>query len=153
MRVRDIMSAPPVTASAEATIEELARLMLATHIGSVVIVDAQGGLAGLVTEADLAAKEAGVPFSLVRAPQVFGTWIGEDGIERAYDAARGLLARDVMDRDPLTADADDTIERAVQRMVRREADRVVAVRGREPVGILARHDLLRLLAPRTAARA
>ncbi len=50
--VRELMSAPPVTCSASASLADAARLMHDHHIGSVVVVDGPK-VAGIVTERDL----------------------------------------------------------------------------------------------------
>lgn len=52
--VRDIMSTPLITIGAEAPVEEAARLMSEYRIRRLVVIDASGMLAGLVTASGLA---------------------------------------------------------------------------------------------------
>lgn len=52
-RVQDFMKSPVVTVTQEATVQEIARLMVNQKISSVVVVDAQERLLGIVTEKDL----------------------------------------------------------------------------------------------------
>lgn len=145
MKAREIMSSPAITIPETATLEHAAKLMTDKHIGGLPVVDADGRLVGFITDSDFAAKEQGVPFSLFRAPQVLGHWLGREGIERIYESARNLLVRDFMSRPPIWANEDDPIDRVARLMMERDVNRVVIARDGRPVGIVARHDLLRLL--------
>lgn len=93
-----------------------------------------------------AANSHGMSFSRFRAPQLFGNWIGREQIERLYDAARSLEARDVMSSPVVTVTEDKPIEKAIQIMGSRGFKRIPVVRGNIPVGIIARNDLLKLMA-------
>ena len=53
LRVEDIMSTPPITASRNDPIEDMAKIMYDNLIGSVLIVDEEGKLEGIVTERDM----------------------------------------------------------------------------------------------------
>ena len=145
MKVVDIMVKPVVVVQEETTLEEIARIMLESRIGGLPVVDRDGKLVGIVTESDFAAKECGIPFSLVRAPQLFGTWMSREGVEHLYATARTLTARDIMQTRLITVTEDDTLEHVLQAMMRHDVNRVPVVRGRIPVGIVARRDLLRLM--------
>lgn len=142
----DVMTTPVVTAREDATLEELARLMLAHGIGCVPIVDDAGRLVGIVTESDFVAKERGVPFSAYRTPQLFGQWLSHEGVEQIYALGRTLTARQVMRAPVITAREDDPITDVMERLVRYDIARIPVVSDGVPVGIIARHDLLKLLA-------
>lgn len=153
MKAHDLMTSPVVTASEDATLEDIARLMIDRRIGGVPIVDAEGRIVGIITKTDFGAKEGHVPFSLFRAPQVFGRWLDKQGLQRIYEEARSMKARDVMTRNVVTASEDDEIEKVVRHMFERDVSRVPIVRERKPVGIVARHDLLRVMMGDQDARA
>ncbi len=53
VRVRHLMTRPPVTVHLGATIERAARLMLEQHIHRLVVVDDEGSPIGVVTTSDL----------------------------------------------------------------------------------------------------
>lgn len=146
MKAREIMSSPAITVPETATLEEAAKLMVDNHVGGLPVVDSAGRLVGFITDSDFAAKERGVPFSLFRAPQVLGQWMGREGIERIYESARKLLVRDFMSRPGVWASEDDPVDRVARLMMDRDINRVVIARDGRPVGIVARHDLLRILA-------
>jgi len=53
MRVADIMEVPPVTVTEETTIDDAAKFMWEKNIGSVIVVDKDGVMRGIVTEKDV----------------------------------------------------------------------------------------------------
>jgi CBS domain-containing protein len=145
MKVKEIMVQPVVIVHEDTSLEEIARIMLERRIGGLPVVNDQGKLSGIVTESDFAAKERGVPFSTFRAPQLFGQWIGKEGTERLYAAARTMTAREIMRERVITVTEEDTLETVLQRMLRHDINRVPVVRDDTPVGIVTRHDLLNLM--------
>jgi len=52
-KVRDLMEVPPVTMVMTATVDEAASVMWEKNIGSVIVVDDSGVMAGIVTERDM----------------------------------------------------------------------------------------------------
>lgn len=150
MLARDVMQAPVVTAPSDATAEEVARLMLERGIGAVVIVDGAGDLAGIVTETDFTGKDVILPYSRYRSPGVLGRLLSGGDLDSALQAGRLLTARQVMTH-PVTVVHETTpIEDIAELMIHGDITRVPVVRDGKPIGIVARHDLLRLLAPPAA---
>lgn len=146
MKAREIMTQPVITVKPDATLDEIARLMLTYNIGCVPVVDGQGKLCGIVTESDFSAKEHGIPFSTLRLPQVFSQWMPKEGIERIYEAAKKMTAKEIMTCDVITLKEDDAVEQALTLMLKHDIHRLPVVRDGKPVGMLARHDLLKLMA-------
>lgn len=145
MKVRDIMSQPVITAHEEASLEEVAKLMLEHEIGAVPVVDDRGRLVGIITESDFTGKERGFPFSAYRAPQVFGEWLEPDGLERIYAVARTRKAKEIMSAPVVTAEEDEPVTAVVERMIHYDLHRIPVVRDGVPVGMVTRHDLLKLM--------
>ena len=145
MFVRQIMVSPVVTVDEDCSLEEAAKIMLAQNVGGLVVVDASGDLCGIVTESDFVAKEKGIPFSIYRFPQMFGEWMPHEHVERIYDAARRRAVSEVMSHSVVTVTEVDTIETVLEKMLTGGLHRLPVVRGRKPVGIVTRHDLLRLM--------
>jgi signal-transduction protein with cAMP-binding, CBS, and nucleotidyltransferase domain len=56
MRVSELMHTPPVTCPSSMTVRDVARMMRDRNVGSVVVIDAIGYLAGIVTDRDLAVR-------------------------------------------------------------------------------------------------
>lgn len=151
MRVSDIMTQPVVTVTEQTTLEEVAQTMLSQRIGGVPVINQQGHLTGIITESDFAAKEKGMPFSTFRAPQVLGQWLTPNGFARICAAAKQMQAREIMRHPVVTIREDQTVEDALQLLLRHNINRLPVVRQGIPVGILARHDLLRLMASQSVA--
>ena len=122
MRTRDIMTSPVVTVAPDVILKDVAALLVERGINAVPVVDAGDRLCGIVSEADLLTLET---------------------------PARGgqpHTAREVMSQSVYTL-AEDTDAAAAARMMLRHGLRSVpVVAGERVVGIVARRDLLRLVA-------
>jgi CBS domain-containing protein len=145
MLARQIMNSPVVTVHTTTKLVEVARTMIEGKLGCVPVVDDQGCFRGLITQSDFAAKEHGIPFSTLQLPQVFHQWIPPSGIETLYQKARDLTAADIMSTEPAVATEDTSIDEVVRIMLDRNINHVPILRGCVPVGIVSRHDLLRLM--------
>lgn len=144
MKVKDIMTEPVITIGEDTPLQKVAQIMLNDRIGGVPVINERGDLTGIVTESDFIAKEKCVPFSMFRAPQLFGSWLGKDA-ERLYATAANIAAREIMTRNVVTVTENASIEEVLELMLRYDINRIPVVRGRKPVGIVARRDLLRVM--------
>jgi signal-transduction protein with cAMP-binding, CBS, and nucleotidyltransferase domain len=122
MRVSELMHTPAVTCRSDATIAQVARLMRDRNVGSVVVVDDVGYLAGIVTDRDVALRGVGEGRS------------GDLAIEH-------IMSRNVATI-PLLADASDAAAIMAKRSVRRLP---VVDENDTPHGMLALDDLVRQL--------
>lgn len=145
MKARDIMTHPLRTVGEDCTLEEAARCMLAHNIGCLPVTNPEGKLAGILTESDFAAKQKGIPFSLYRFPQVFGDWLPKQGVEKMYAAARSRRVKEFMSRAVVCVDIADDVEVVIAKMLKTGFHRLPVVAEGLPVGVIARHDLLRLM--------
>jgi CBS domain-containing protein len=146
MKVSEIMSTPPVTVDESTSLEDVARLMLDKGIGCVPVVDANGSISGVVTESSFSAKSKGIPFSTFRAPQLLGRWLSDVSVANIYAEARQTPVSEIMVKNVVTITEDESVNRAVELMLQHDINRVPVVRDGRPVGMIARHDLLRLMA-------
>ena len=122
MRVSELMHTPAVTCRPKATIAEVARLMRDRNVGSVIVVDAVGYLAGIVTDRDVAVRGVGEGRS------------GDMAVE--YVMSRNVATV------PLHADVAD----AAGIMAKRRVRRVPVVDEEDtPHGLVALDDLVRQL--------
>src|SRR4051794_31274508 len=138
MRVRDIMSKRVVTATIATSFQELVDLMIRHGVSGIPVIDGDGRPIGIVTEADIIAKEAYRSF-LFRPPD---RSIGHQ--ENTWAAkSRGLRAGDLMTVPARTVHPDDLVRMAAARMVAIGVNRfpVVDDSGRL-VGIVSRNDVL-----------
>lgn len=149
LRARDIMTPNPITVGPDATLEQVARLMLEHQIGAVPVVDAEGRFLGLIREEDFLAQERPIPFSAYRAPQLFGHWVGPEGIERIYEQARKLKAAQVAKPPEVVVTEDTPLGELAERMVAASVRHVPVLREGQLVGIVTRHDVLKAVAGRS----
>lgn len=150
MKIKEFMSQPATVVGEDASLEEVALTMLGQNIGCVPVVDAHGKIRGIITESDFAAKEKGIPFSTFRAPQLFGQWVDKGMVERIYETARKMTAKEIMSHHAVTVTEDQGAEEAIELLLKYDVNRLPVVRDGAPVGIVSRHDLLRLMAPKMA---
>lgn len=122
-RVREVMSAPVVTATPGMTLEDAARRMAAEKVSSVITLDAAGRAAGILTERDLLHA------------------LGRRGAAAAAEPVAGFLTSPVHD-----IRADAFVYKALGRMMRRSVRHLVVVdpATRVAVGMLTGRALLRL---------
>ena len=143
--VGEIMSRPVVTASEGATLAEIARLMLERRIGCVPLVDAQGKISGIVTEADLTGRGRYNRVAGDRISYVFGRSASTEELEARYRDGQAIAASEVMSSPVVTAADDELVVDVVQRMLRSERGCLPVVRDGVLVGIVTRHDLLKMI--------
>lgn len=87
--VKNVMNSPPITASSDASIQELAKLMRDNYVGSVIITD-KGNVVGIVSEKDIVTKAVTkdeLP-SKIKAEEIMEKVIGIESEESITKAAR-----------------------------------------------------------------
>jgi CBS domain-containing protein len=125
MRTKDIMTSPVVTVTPDTSLKDVAALLVERAINAVPVVDADDRLCGIVSEADLLGLEAAAPGARTVAPHT---------------------AREVMSQSVYTLATDTDATAAARMMLRHGLKSVPVVAGDRVVGIVARRDLLRLVA-------
>lgn len=145
---QDIMSTPPQTVTEATDLAAAAQLMLDGRIGCVLVIDPHGALLGIVTQTDYTAKHKGIPFSTLACPQVFGEWIGPDGVNRIYEAARTRAVGEIMSQPVSTVSPETPMEDVLAMMLDREIKHVPVVRDGRPLGMITPHDVLKLMRSR-----
>ncbi len=144
--VRDIMSKDPVTASPDMTVTEAAHLIVERRIGALPVID-QGALIGIVTEGDLIMQDVKLEFpsylhlldGYILYPPSTARF--ESELKKAVAAS----VRDVMTSNPLTIQADSSIEDAATMLVERDVSRLPVMEGERLVGIVSKSDIVRSL--------
>lgn len=142
MNVREVMTCDVVTATPDTPLPRVIDDLIVHGISGMPVVDAQRRVLGVVSEADVVAKEAYGPRH--RALGVLGALL-RGHQNRWTSKASGMTAGDVMTQPPVTAGPDDSVRRAAARMVTLSVKRlpVVDESGRL-IGIISRRDVMRL---------
>jgi CBS domain-containing protein len=133
VRVREVMSSPVVTVPPDMRLKEVADLLVRHGISAVPVVD-DDELVGIVTEADL------LPLELTPDPRAH--------LAPPPDPPSGVprVAAQVMTWPVLALPEDADAAEAARLMLERRIRSIPVVRGRQVVGIVARRDLLEVLA-------
>jgi CBS domain-containing protein len=126
MRTCDVMSSPVVSVPPDAPLKEVAAALVEHGINAVPVVDAGDRLIGIVSEADLLSLETGPGRGPVQA--------------------RPRTAGEVMRQSVYTLTGDTDATAAARLMLRHRLKSVPVVAGERVVGMVARRDLLRLIA-------
>lgn len=144
MQVRDVMTRNVISVKADESILSAARLMLQNRISGLPVLDASGGLVGIVTEGDFLRR--GELGTTKRRPRWVEFLLGPGKLAEEYVHQSGRKVFDVMTRDPRTVSEDDTLETVVAQMERHRVKRLPVVRQGKLVGIISRANLLHALA-------
>lgn len=144
MRAKDIMTVPVVTVSPKASVGDAAALMVRHDVSCLVVVDRGGEIVGILTHSDFALHRKFMPLgdNLYR---ILGTWADPGSLEQVTHSVRNRALGDVMARDVVVVTEDADVSEVVDTMLRRRVNRLPVVRGKELVGIITRHDLLKIM--------
>jgi CBS domain-containing protein len=145
MEARELMMQPVATVRPSATLAEVIRVMLDRRIGCVPVVDERGKLCGIVTESNFADKVRCVLVSTAVVPHLFDAAMPRGAAARVREAARTTLVKEVMTAPVVTVEEGTHAEAVACLLDRHGFDHVVVVRDGTPVGIVSRHDFLRLM--------
>jgi CBS domain-containing protein len=139
MKVRDVMTSEVVSVAPSTRLKDLARLLSERRISGVPVVDG-GVLIGVVSEADLLAKQVGRPLSR-RTPL---DWIfGERPSPWEQRRRAATAVAQAMTSPAITVDADRPLREAAALMVDRGLNRLPVLEAGRLVGIVTRADLVR----------
>jgi len=136
MRARDVMSTEVLSIAVEATVFEAAQLLVNMHVSAMPVLDGNGLVVGIVSEADLI-RTTGAVAPLGQAD--------EADAESTTDTARTRSVTEVMSRNVVCASEDNTLQELADLMSGRGIKRLPIVRDGAVVGIVSRIDLLRAL--------
>lgn len=144
MQAKDLMTAPAITINAEATIEDAARLLLERNLSCLPVVDDQGRLVGMLTHSDFGLHHKFMPLA-GNLYTLMDSWANPDQMEEASQEVKSKKVRDVMKQPVTTVQEDAPIAEMARLMATKDIHRFPVIRDDELVGIVTRHDLLKLL--------
>jgi len=143
---RDIMTSPAITVTTDTTIKDLVALFREQRIGGAPVVDADGDLVGIVTEGDLMSLDADVQmphyFELFDSIIYLGS---QKKFKEHLRKAAAATVADLMTPAPLSVAANDPARKAASLMARHGFDRVPVEEHGKVVGIISRHDIMKML--------
>ena len=139
------MSTPAVTAREDDSLELCASKMLELRIDELPVVDDNGELSGFLSVTDLVAKKVTISFSTTETLELFGQWFDKLGIEKIYENAGRIAAKEIMSKPAISIGADEPIKSVFEKITRAGVHSLVVVEGKKPVGVVSSTDFLKLL--------
>jgi CBS domain-containing protein len=137
MKIREVMTSDVMTVGPDASLKDVATMLAERRISGVPVVDGDGTVLGVVSEADIVQKEAPAP----SARTGLFRWLDvETGEVRAKIAAR--TAGEAMTAPAVTIEVDRQVSEAASLMVKRRIKRLPVVDKGKLVGIVTRADLV-----------
>jgi CBS domain-containing protein len=139
LAVGDVMSSPVVTVDEYAGVKEIAGLLRSRGFNAVPVISRLGGLLGVISEADIIARQD----RHLRSAHWYDSRERRKGIERAA----GSFARDIMTPTPTTTTASTPLNELAEIMHARHLKSLPVVDDEGYlIGMVSRRDLLGVLA-------
>jgi CBS domain-containing protein len=146
MHARQVMTKPVITVAADATVYAAAETLLGSGISGAPVVDADGKMIGIVTEADLMNRPE---IGTVPAKSWLQRLLTDDAVlARDYIRSHSHHVADVMTRSVVRADEHTDLREIAELMQRHRIRRIPIVRDGRVVGIVSRSNLLQGLLSR-----
>jgi len=146
LKARDIMTRDVITIKPDATVEELARLLIEHKISGAPVVDKSGRLIGIVTEKDLIRqnKRLHIP-TIIRLFDAYIMFGGGRMAEEIKTMAATTVG-EICTKDVITLNEDTTIEEIATIMSERDVHLLPVLRNDMIVGIVGKADIVKAMA-------
>ncbi|HUN26513.1 MAG TPA: CBS domain-containing protein [Steroidobacteraceae bacterium] len=143
MRASQVMTSNVVTVGPDTPIEEAVRIMIGHRISGLPVVDASGGVLGLLTEGDLLRR---VETGTGEPQPAWRRWLAGPGPgARSYVRTHARKVGEVMSQPPIAVAPESELAEVVALMEARRIKRVLVLERGRLIGIVSRADLLRAL--------
>jgi CBS domain-containing protein len=143
MNAADVMVTKVITVQPDASVREVAKILLANRISAVPVVDKSNGLLGIVSEADLIRRaEIGTERSSSRWLELL---VGNQLSAQDFIKSHARRVADVMTRDVITVTAGASLSEIVHLLEKHRIKRVPVVDKGKIIGIVGRANLLQAL--------
>ena len=148
-RISEIMDSSPVTVAPDASVEDVVAALRENELPGIPVVDADGQLVGIVTEADLVLPDDRGDLHIPHYVNLFGGTVFLESLHRFEDRLRKAFAgtaEDMMTRDPDTVGPDTSVRAAARLIHESGHNRLPVVDDGRLVGVVTRLDVLGALA-------
>jgi CBS domain-containing protein len=147
--VRDIMDSDPATVRPDTPVQDVVRTMRENELPGLPVVDGEGRVVGIVTEADLVLPDDEGDLHIPHYINLFGGTVFLEPLSRFEDRLRKAFAskaEDMMTRDPETVGPDTTVRETARIIHESGHNRLPVVEDGRLVGVVTRVDVLGALA-------
>jgi CBS domain-containing protein len=144
MKAADVMVTNVITVGPDASVQDVARVLLSSRISGLPVVGADGKLLGIVSEGDLMHRvEAGTGR---KRPWWLAILTGREVLASEFVREHSRKVADVMTRQVVTAAPDTPLSTIANLLEKNAIKRVPIVENGKVVGIVSRANLLQALA-------
>jgi CBS domain-containing protein len=144
MRVLDVMTTTVISVKPEMTVRDAAKVLVDNGISGAPVLDASGGLVGMLSEGDLIHRT-----ELETTERRRSWWLDRLSASRDVDdyiKSHGLAVADVMTRDVLSVDETTPLSEVANLMETKHIKRLPVLRDDRVVGVVSRANLVQALA-------
>jgi CBS domain-containing protein len=146
MQVAELMSRAVITVTRDTLVQNVTRLLARRGISGVPVLNADGTVAGIVTEEDLIVRHANPHLPLyLNVLDGFFPFMGEHQFQEEVRHMLATRAEELMNPKPVVIPPSMEVESAAALMVDTHTSPVLVVEGGVLVGILSRSDIIRLM--------
>ena len=146
-RAKDIMTTDVIVANKNDIIANVANLLIKEKIGGLPVVDEENKVVGIISETDIMKKE-----SHVDSPRMLNCIQGIiflDDMKKFEDEMRAIAAykvEDLMSKDIITVNENDTFDYVANVMINKSINRVPVVDENNFLkGIICRYDIIKAM--------
>jgi CBS domain-containing protein len=139
MHVQELMTTPVLSIGPEASLKDVAALLVDRGISGLPVCDAENRVVGVISEGDILYKEHDPATGRKGGPLA---WL-INGTTPAVIKSHALTVREAMTSPALTVTPWSSVSEAARLMTERGINRLPVVRNDELVGIVTRSDLVR----------
>ena len=144
MLARDIMTSPVVTTTEDATVAEAAALMVEHGTSCLPVLNRDGQLTGIITHSDFGFHRKFLPMA-DHLYTLMGSFVRPETVEMVAREVSARRIGDVMSQPVVTLEEDAPVAKVADLMISKGIHRLPVTRGNELVGIITRHDLVKLM--------
>src|SRR5215211_6768939 len=126
-------------------VESVLKVLRAHELPGIPVINEGGRCVGIITEADLVLSEEDADLHLPHWFQLFGGVVFLESMSHFEERVRKAFAStaaDMMTHDPVTIEADATVEEAARLIARRRHNRLPVIEHGRLVGVVTRVDVL-----------
>lgn len=147
LKAKDIMVKDVMTVTEDQTVDQVIQLLMDHNISGLPVVDEDNHVVGIVTEGDLIyrSKKLEIP----RYFTILDSYIFFDNTKKVEDQIRkmvGYRVKEIMTKEVIAVDIEDTVEDIATTMTRKNINRVPVTKEGKLVGIVTRRDIIRAYA-------
>lgn len=146
LKAKDIMTRDVITVKPDATIEDLARLLVKHGISGVPVVDDKGTLKGIVTENDLITKNSRLHLPTIL--RLFDAYIplGTGKMEDEIKRMTASMVDEIYAKEVITVDHEASVEYIATIMTEKKIHLLPVLKEGKLVGIIGKKDVIRGMA-------